>query len=162
RTVRLLRLPGGEEIELALDRGSIVAEAGREPVAEAELELKRGAPAALFALARTLAEDLPIKVGRLSKSTRGFALGVASGPRPTYGGEVALEPEMSVGQAFAAVARGCLDQLHGNESALLAGDAAAVHQMRVALRRLRAAISLFGPAVRTAETETVLAEAKWL
>jgi CHAD domain-containing protein len=55
---------------------------------------------------------------------------------------------MTVSQAFRAIAWNCLSQLLGNYREVIAsGDPAAVHQTRVAIRRLRAAFSLFGPYV---------------
>jgi CHAD domain-containing protein len=49
-----------------------------------------------------------------------------------------------------------------NEQAVRTGDPEGVHQMRVALRRLRAAISIFKGLLAGAETERVKAELKWL
>jgi len=168
RTTRPLKTAEGDEIELALDRGAVVGTAGRAPISEAELELKRGRPMALFALARDLARDLPLRLGRESKSARGFRLGQDGVTAPVRAEAIALDPAMSAGDAFASVARGCLNQLHGNETPMLEagehgpGDGEAVHQMRVGLRRLRAAISLFGDSVRTEETQAIRGEVKWL
>ena len=65
---------------------------------------------------------------------------------------------MSVVDAFQAIARSCLAHLLANE-ALFRGarDPEAVHQMRVALRRLRAALSLFRDVVADEETAAVKA-----
>jgi triphosphatase len=168
RTTRLLKTADGDEIELALDRGAIIGTAGREPICEAELELKRGRPQALYALARELARQVPLRVGRHSKSARGYMLGQEEIQLPMRARAVTLDPSMLAEDAFAVVVRGCLDQLQGNEQPVAGtaehgpGDGEAVHQMRVALRRLRAAISLFGPAVRTEATEAIRHQAKWL
>lgn len=168
RTARMLKTAAGDEIELALDRGAIVGTAGRAPIVEVELELKRGRPVALYTLARELVGELPLRLGRESKAARGFRLGIDTPSVPLRADAVALDPDMSAADAFAAMARGCLTQLQGNERPLLdsetegPGDGEAVHQMRVALRRLRAAISLFGQEVRTGETEQIRDGAKWL
>jgi triphosphatase len=45
---------GGSEIEVALDEGRVSAHGSTQPIAELELELKRGSPTDLFALARSL------------------------------------------------------------------------------------------------------------
>jgi len=50
----------------------------------------------------------------------------------------------------------------GNEPALLAGDPEGVHQMRVGLRRLRAAISLFADILPDPQTAVLKDELKWL
>ena len=65
---------GGATIELVLDRGEIVVGERRSPVCEIELELKSGDPAALFALARWIDAAVPIRLGVLSKSERGYRL----------------------------------------------------------------------------------------
>src|SRR3546814_12195228 len=41
-------------------------------------------------------------------------------------------------------------------------DIEGVHQMRVALRRLRSALSLFAPALPAALTDPLIAELRWL
>ncbi len=45
------------------------------------------------------------------------------------------------GEAFEAIVRNCLAQVHGNLPGVLAGDAESLHQMRVGVRRLRALLS---------------------
>jgi CHAD domain-containing protein len=50
----------------------------------------------------------------------------------------------------------------GNEPALLAGDPEGVHQMRVGLRRLRAAMSLFNNILQDPQTAAIKQELKWL
>lgn len=47
--------------------------------------------------------------------------------------------------AFQAVARDCLVRLQAQCSGTIAGDAEALHQMRVAISRLRAAVAFFAP-----------------
>ncbi|HEX8166495.1 MAG TPA: CHAD domain-containing protein [Beijerinckiaceae bacterium] len=69
---------------------------------------------------------------------------------------------MSVQEAFRAIACACLFHLLANAPLLPARDPEAVHQMRVALRRLRAALSLFRDAVADGEAGTVKAELRAL
>ncbi|WP_170298895.1 CHAD domain-containing protein [Massilia eburnea] len=45
------------------------------------------------------------------------------------------------GEAFEAIVRNCLAQVHGNVPGVLAGDIESLHQMRVGVRRLRALLS---------------------
>jgi hypothetical protein len=56
---------------------------------------------------------------------------------------VDLSPGAATRDGFKAIGLACLKQMIGNNPALLAGDPEGVHQMRVGLQRLRAAISLF-------------------
>jgi triphosphatase len=56
----------------------------------------------------------------------------------------------------------CLKQVIDNVPALLAGEPEGVHQMRVGLRRLRAAISLFADILQDPQTAAFKEELKWL
>ncbi|ENC6434560.1 CYTH domain-containing protein [Aeromonas veronii] len=64
----------GTEIELAWDQGEIVGSQGSTTINELELELKSGATAALFALARRLARIGGLRLGAQSKAQRGYRL----------------------------------------------------------------------------------------
>lgn len=76
--------------------------------------------------------------------------------------EVALAPDMPASQAAAMVLRGCHAQWLGNEQAVRQRDTEGVHQMRVALRRLRAALVLFRGMAPPALLNSLDAEVKWL
>src|SRR5258708_3731734 len=73
RRTALLERSGGS-IELVLDRGRIHASGQAEPICEIELELKAGEPAALFATAREIDAIVPLRLGVLTKSERGYRL----------------------------------------------------------------------------------------
>ena len=153
---------GESEVELSIDKGKI--EAGRKsfPLCEVELELKRGKAADLFKLAKTLAHEVPVQLAVKSKADRGYALIAAEKATPVKAGPVAFAAESNVQSAFQVIARACLHQLVANQSLMLAGDAEALHQMRVALRRLRAAISLFSDMLTDRQTEALKTEFKWI
>lgn len=157
------RLNGGDtDIAIAFDKGRIVAANSSYPVSEIELELKRGEPTDLFKLARAIGDIVPTQLDVKSKSERGFDL-VEKTPAAA---ERAYEPELSAGtsagRAFTLIAQACLRQLLANESAAKKRDAEALHQTRIALRRLRAAISLFSAVVTDPRVEAIKAELKWL
>lgn len=144
RTIWELRLPDGAEIEFALDLGTLERDAWSEPISEIELELKAGSPAALFQFAQQLLETVSLRIGNNSKAERGYALCMAMHPEAIKAKPVALSPDMSVEQGFKAIASNCLMQINSNAAAVEAGDdPEGVHQMRVGLRRLRAALGLF-------------------
>lgn len=161
---RLCRIGGdGWEAELALDQGQVVAGERSQPVAEVELELIKGSPAHLFAAALLIAEHVPVGLTTLSKSDRGHALLEGRVPGPVKAKAVALKAKQPVGQAFMTIARSCLHQLLANRPALLdAGDPEAIHQMRVALRRLRSALKVFRPVLPVPCPEPLVAEMRWL
>ncbi|MBI2235532.1 MAG: CHAD domain-containing protein [Magnetospirillum sp.] len=154
----------GWEVELALDLGEVVASAtARRPICEAELELVRGDPRRLFALARDLTLAVPARLLAVTKSERGYELAAGRTPQPVKGKPVTMTPDMPVHKAFQAVARSCLDHLLANEpSLLLHHDGEAVHQMRVALRRLRSALKVFRPVLGGIQVGEVRANIRWL
>ena len=161
RVVRMLETAAGERIEFSLDRGEIVAGGAREPLCEVELELKAGNPVGLFRIARRLAEDCAAKAEHSSKAERGFALLIGRGPVKAAPAEFA--PDAAAGTAFAAVVSACLDHLQANERGVLEGaDAEYLHQMRVALRRLRSALRVFAPLAAGEAAAALGAELKWL
>lgn len=137
----------GSSIEMAVDRGRIAAGDRSVPVAEVELELKSGNPLRLLDVVRALMAEMPLRVEHRSKSARGFAL-LDGEPRPQKAGWVELDSELSIEQAFKRVVASCFAQMAANEVPALAGrDPEGVHQLRVGIRRLRSALSLFGRAL---------------
>ena len=137
RTTRMIK-NGKCSFELTYDEGSIEGKGTCQPIHEIELELKDGDLAALLASARKLVRQVPARIGVMAKSERGFALNEGKQNVPVKAVPVALAENMSVAQGFATVAEACLKQFRMNEPLLIAGrDAEALHQLRVAVRRLR-------------------------
>jgi inorganic triphosphatase YgiF len=134
------------KVLLTLDRGWIVANGRREPISEVELELA-GAPVhAIFAVATQLAQRAALTPAVLSKAERGYRLHTGAPPTPFKAGTVALSATMPPGEAFRRIALSCLEHLQQNHhGALTSDDPEYIHQMRVATRRLRAALRLFAP-----------------
>jgi inorganic triphosphatase YgiF len=150
------------DVELALDDGAILAEDRSQPVCEAELELKRGHPSHLFDLALALQQGLPIQVMTATKAARGFALYRQNAPTPRKAEPLSMLPAQTVGEAFRTIARSCFRQLLQNQECLAqTRDPEAVHQMRVALRRLRSAMSLFREILAGPETLWLREEMAW-
>lgn len=69
-------------IELVVDEGEIISGCYRTTICEMELELKGGEPEALWTLARTLAEQVPLRPSDSSKASRGNALSLQHWPLP--------------------------------------------------------------------------------
>jgi len=152
----------GSRLELALDVGEIKTGRHRIPVHEAEIELKRGKNSDVVALGREIAARLKAGYGVASKAERGYALKDGKLGQPVCADEIFLSRDMSAADAFQTIAMSCLHHFAANRDAVAAGRAEGVHQMRVGLRRLRAAISLFKTLLRGPETEAVKASLKWL
>ncbi len=162
RRQRLVR-HGDAEIELALDQGEVVGGDASAPICEVELELKSGAPDALFALARSLGEAAPLYLSFDSKAARGQALVAGVGGGPRKGSAVKLAGDETAGEAFQVVARKALAQVAAN-AALLRDDPTpeAVHQLRVGARRFRSALTTFKPALEGEGLAAVKADLQWL
>ena len=145
RTIFAIEPLTGTAIEAAVDEGEIraVDQDRAESISEAELELKNGDAAALYDLAAQLLEVTPLRIETRSKSERGYRLvecGDAA-PPAVHAEPVVLDPDMTVDAALQKIGRSCLAQLLRNEPAVLSAQPEGVHQMRVAVRRLRSAIS---------------------
>jgi CHAD domain-containing protein len=69
---------------------------------------------------------------------------------------------MSTADAFRVIGRSTLRHINANETAVERADSEGVHQMRVGLRRLRAAISVFAKLFGDKQTERIKSEIKWL
>ncbi len=153
---------GPTHIELALDEGAIVAGDRRETVAELELELKAGAVADLFRLARLIGNIVPVQLGSRSKAQRGYALAAGEAAEAVKSLPMAITRKQDCAAAFQTIGRACIDQLNLNRPLVLQGDPDALHQARVALRRLRSAISLFSSMLDDPQTDCIKADLKSL
>ncbi len=162
RRQRLVRY-GGAEIEIALDEGEVRAGGDKSPISEVELELKAGDPAALFELARELLQAAPLYLSFDGKASMGQQLTAGAKPGARKKEALALKPGATVAAAFQATARNALAHLAANGAVLRAGaDGEAVHQLRVAARRLRSAMATFAPVVEDDRSQAVKAELKWV
>ncbi len=159
RVLRRVR-HAGAWIEVAHDRGRIVAGDRVLAVDELEFELLSGPPAALPALAARWAARHGLWWDVRTKSERGcrLALGVDRVPAVTA---QALSPD-DLGDAasgWRAMLLAALAQALPNAAELAAGSGADdhLHQLRLALRRLRTALGLFaawgGDAMAAADLE---------
>lgn len=153
-----------EGIEVAFDTGEIRTPHGViERISEVEFELKSGSPRDVFVLALALADSAPVALETRTKSERGYLLAGAEGAGATSAEPLALEKGASTGEAVAAILRHCLDHLTANQAlAYETGDAAGVHQMRVALRRFRSVLGLLSSVLPREESGRLAADAKWL
>jgi triphosphatase len=161
RVTRSLR-QGGSRIEMVLDHGQI--RAGRKvlPISEVELELKRGKVADLFKLAKVIEGLVPATLAFKSKSERGYDLleDTIGHSGPTE--QIELESAMNIGRAFQTIGRSILRHVVDNEPAVRKGDSEGVHQMRVGLRKLRAAISIFSELLNDRQTQFIKGELVWM
>lgn len=148
-------------IEAAMDLGSIETKSGTLPIAELELELLDGPPDALYRLALDLQNAGPLHLETRSKSGRAYDRLANRPPDWQRATTPALYPANSVDDAMAAILESCFDQWLANQAAAIDGrDPEGVHQMRVALRRLRSALSVFRKLIPPDQLTWLQTEAK--
>ena len=152
----------GTLVEAAVDQGDIVAGDKSTRVCELELELKSGKCATLFSLAKCLAETVPLTLSVKTKAERGFDLLDGGEPEFERALPVDIAPDETCANAFRIAARNCLRQVLVNLRGTRAGRAESLHQMRVGLRRLRAAVTLFGDVVDGPHRAQIGDELKWI
>jgi inorganic triphosphatase YgiF len=152
----------GSRIELICDEGTVTGGSHSQPIAEVELELKGGAAEQLIELARALGEKMPLRLGVLTKAERGYRLAQGSIGKVVKAERIQLQPGMSAAEGFAAIAYACLRHFRLNEDLIVsASDPAALHQARVAMRRLRSAFTLFRPVIADPAYQQLREEVRW-
>ena len=144
RTTQNLKVDG-DVVEASLDQGSIVAGEAKEDIRELELELREGTPASLYRLALELNSAIPFDIEVESKAARGFRLKEGLPPQASKPSEMRLNSDDPAIEALRAIIAETLGHLLANQPAAFAGDPEGVHQVRVAVRRIRSALELFSP-----------------
>jgi inorganic triphosphatase YgiF len=152
----------GLEVALTVDRGKIEARNRSALLCEIELELERGTETGLFEFAQELLQKVPAQLSLKSKAERGYDLVDGQQDGPVKARPIALAPGMSAPDAVKRIGRACLRQIIDNAPPLMKGDPEGVHQMRVGLRRLRAAISLFADLLHDRQTAAIKRDLRWL
>jgi triphosphatase len=144
RTIHPLRFRDDTRAELDVDEGIISAGYATERVGEVEIELKEGALEPLYQLALELHADSPLGVAPESKAERGYRLRTGRPPVATKASELKLAPDINTHEGLRTIVGAGLGHLLSNHPAtLLAKDAEGLHQLRVAIRRLRTALVMF-------------------
>ena len=152
----------GSAIAVDLDEGAVRSGGASDDFTELELELVKGDESDLVAAARAIADQVPVRIGVLSKAGRGFALADGSLGKVSKAGPVAVRPDMSVAEGFTVIVQSCLGHFRRNEPIVVERrQVEALHQARVAMRRLRSAFSLFKPVIADTEYEVLRQELRW-
>ena len=107
-------------------------------------------------------ESLAVRPTANAKAERSYER-IEGGKQPfEKATSVELDRKMSCAEAFRLITGSCLRQIIANEPAVLTGHAEALHQFRVGLRRLRAAITAFAEMTADSQQEAIKAELKWV
>ncbi len=152
----------GSRLEVVVDQGEVVSGERSSPICETEIELKDGSPGDLFAFARKIDGIARFRFGVRSKAEKGHAL--AEAQKNAFKSEpLHLDRDMNAAAAFKSIASSCFRQFRLNEDILLyRRNAEALHQARVALRRLRSAFSIFKSVLPDEEPRRLNNELRWL
>lgn len=127
-------------VEIALDQGEILAGKRSVPVREVEFELKGGRPVALVELARVWCDTHGLWLDPATKAMVGRQLARGEeGTAPVAAAALARRKRESATELWADAVQSALDHMLWNarEVALDGWGDEHVHQLRVALRRLR-------------------------
>jgi triphosphatase len=143
RTIYNIHTPSAT-IEVAIDEGNILAPDGRLlPINDVEFELKSGSVGSLFTIATRFALDLGLKLEVASKAERGYALINHAEPLVHKHGDIILYKTASTLDCFRTIIEDTIAHLRSNLKAAYSGNPDGVHQLRVAIRRMRAALFMF-------------------
>ncbi len=147
--LRTIRLDfGGVPGELGIVAGNLRGVAQDQPACRLRLA---GPAASVAPLAQALAESLAVRPARASLAAEALALARGHALPPRHLGAPTLAPGISTGEAFTCVAAHLADViLYWGRLVPHATSPEPVHQMRVGVRRLRSALSVFR---RAAEDE---------
>jgi CHAD domain-containing protein len=159
-----LEVHGARVGEVALDDTVIVAGQDRHRIRLQRVEIEVLPPwvESLAPLVERLRQDCGLQPAALSKFEAGL---LASGlviPRHSDLGPTEISATSSVGDvAYAVLRKDAASMLAHEPGTRLGDDPESLHQMRVATRRLRAALALFGD-VMPARAARVSEELRWL
>jgi inorganic triphosphatase YgiF len=154
---------GETRVEVSFDTGLVVGGGRREPIAEMELELLSGSSQVLFALARELSSKADLTLMFESKAQRGYRLVGHDGVAALRAQNSAVGPQTPCAEAFRLIARDALVQIAGNARLLRrANNPDVLHQARVGLRRMRAALSVFKGMLDPEGLNVARTETRWL
>jgi triphosphatase len=152
---RLSRRAG--PVELHFESGHIQTAQEKLPIRELEM---RGPPAELYRLALALAEKHGLIIQPASLAQRGIWASGAIRPAAVKAGP-GLPGGICLDDAVVALTQSCLTQFTANWPVFVPGtEVEAVHQMRVAMRRLRSILGLFNRNFSAPEFTTFRNEAK--
>lgn len=161
RVAMLLRV-GISEIELAFDTGRINTTDDYVDISEIEIELKHGERHDAAMLARRLARSVQVSYEPRAKSERGYSLLEGSLDAPVFARSISIPPSATAENAFTIIGLECLRHFAANKAAVSEGNPEGIHQMRVGVRRLRAALSLFKEPLQRSELNRLKVELVWL
>ncbi len=157
---------GKTHFMLDLDIGQLRGHGAREQtqaVCEAEFELRKGDPLRMLDFLLELDLHTDWQPLFLTKAQRGYALAKPSlRYKKSKAKPVPVTGQMSTGEAFGRIVGEALSHLQRNLHVALEGEPEGVHQSRVAIRRIRAALSAFKKGLPYDKRKAFNGEFRWL
>lgn len=134
----------GSVIEIAVDQGHMSCGKLLVPLAEVELELVSGNKLDLLDLAIKLAEDFSLRLDFVSKAEKGFRALLEEKPAPVKAAPIRSNSLTTFDGAVKSIISNTLAHFVANWACLRETDEPeSIHQMRIALRRMRCGLSIF-------------------
>jgi inorganic triphosphatase YgiF len=163
RTAWTVRPARGTVLEVALDVGEVRHGERRDPVCEVEVESKAGPESAVFDLALRLLDHVRLVPSAVSKAQRGYRLARGETLAPVHARCVVLDDGTSAARGAAAIMAAALEQVLANAEGVAASDHPEfVHQLRVALRRVRSALRVFRRAWGESRAREAQVPLRWI
>lgn len=160
----ILAAEGGALVEVSAETGRaerLGSEPVTTPVAEIELELLKGDPAALFALAARFIDAFNGRLRLTAESKRDRALRGSEPRRLEKPGRLTIPEGATAGDLFGLALKPiALRVIEASALVIATHDAGAARQLRVALRRFRALERLFRKSVGGDELSRLAARAR--
>lgn len=151
--------PDGSRVELAFDKGVIIAGDKQEPIMEVELELLEGNSAVLLELGAMLAKDCGLRPESRSKYHRGLQLAGLAMEKTNEEFSV-LSPQEACGKAVKEIVIGHVFKVWELAKSFMEEPERPenVHHLRVGIRRLRSMLALAKPFLAEQDYERFTAE----
>lgn len=142
RSIRMVQFEGAL-VEIGMDSGEIRAGKSVHIISELELELKSGEPLQLFRLALALLDIVPLEIEAISKAEYGYRLHAPVSASVSKAQTPKLDVHTSVENALQNMIWSGLFHLQANVAgAINKTNDEYLHQVRIALRRLRVVLGM--------------------
>ena len=163
RTEYDVTLTDGGRVKVCVDKGNLHAGGRALRFREIELELRDAALPDVKSFASRLAPVLDLQPSDKSKFSRGLVLADLSWPKRPKGREYKPQPSDRVVDSAYRILRHNFRLMLWNEPGTRLGlDPEFVHDMRVSIRRLRAAFGIFSKALPKKKIRKFEKEVKWI
>jgi triphosphatase len=143
--------------QISFDDGHIEARGRSQAISEVEFKLKGGELASYTKDCLAFLGRVPAALLVESKAARGYRLAADELPCAVSASDLIIPWNVPLPEAITGVLRHSFQHFLDNHPAVTLGGAPeSIHQMRVAMRRLRSAIRMFGPVLRLESASSLL------